>query len=88
MRTPAKVPKTPEMIAVVFAFCVELVDGVVGLVAAGLGEVVFLVAELGVAVSSVAELGVVVSSVAGLGVVVLSVVMLFSEAEAEVEVDD
>lgn len=35
-------PRTPAMIAVVFSFCVELVDGVVVLVVAGLGVVVLL----------------------------------------------
>ena len=93
MRTPVMAPRTPAMIAVVFAFCVELVDGLVVLEVAGLGVVVLAVAGLGVVALSVAGLGVVVSSVAGLGVVVLSiaglgVVVLFSEAEGEVEVDD
>lgn len=73
MRTPAMAPRTPAMIAVVFAFCVELVVGVVVLVVAGLGVVVL----------AVARLGVVVLAVAGLGVVVL-----FSEVEDEVELDD
>lgn len=47
---PAMAPRTPAMIAVVFSFCVELVDGVVVLVVAGLGVVVLEVAGLGVVV--------------------------------------